>query len=430
MADRDFPVSRDDGLFRREAVEERQSQWLGSVLLVPRISHGLFAAFAVLAIAGFLALLFLANVPRKARIEGWLVPREGAARVFAPQPGTVTRLYVAEGMRVKKGAPLALVSADVESRTAGRLQLETINQLTRRRESLASDGSRQRRLADQEAQALSARISVLRSEQASLTREIALQRERIAIAVKGVERLNQLRGQGYVTAKQFEEAEENRLQESARLETLQRTRSAGERDALALAAELHALPLRTQGQIALIGRDVAALDQEVIQAEAQREFVISAPQDGVVTAVQPSPGETVGTSTPLLIIVPAGATLEAQLFSSSRAIGFVTPGQTVRMRYDAYPYQKFGLHEGRVVSVSRLAINPSDLSQFPSSLVGRSAPSEPVYRIIVRPRSQTVVAYGRRMPLQPGMQLDADILLEKRRLIDWVLEPLYTLSGR
>ncbi|ETX05787.1 MAG: hypothetical protein ETSY2_20910, partial [Candidatus Entotheonella gemina] len=54
----------------------------------------------------------------------------------------------------------------------------------------------------------------------------------------------------------------------------------------------------------------------------------------------------------------------------------------------------------------------------------------PVYRIVVRPERQTVTAYGRPMPLQPGMQLEADVIIDRRRLIEWVFDPLYTLTGK
>jgi len=58
------------------------------------------------------------------------------------------------------------------------------------------------------------------------------------------------------------------------------------------------------------------------------------------------------------------------------------------------------------------------------------AAAEPVYRITVRPARQSVTAYGDEVPLHPGMQLDADIALEKRRLYEWLLDPLYTITGK
>jgi membrane fusion protein len=125
-----------------------------------------------------------------------------------------------------------------------------------------------------------------------------------------------------------------------------------------------------------------------------------------------------------------GSKLEAQLFSPSSAIGFVHPGQRVLLRYEAFPYQKFGYYEGSVANVSRSAISPSELPQQLSGLTKLHAANEPVYRITVSLDQQTATAYGKPAPLQPGMQLEADVLIESRRLIEWVLDPLFTFTGK
>jgi membrane fusion protein len=102
----------------------------------------------------------------------------------------------------------------------------------------------------------------------------------------------------------------------------------------------------------------------------------------------------------------------------------------VLLRYQAYPYQKFGHYEGVLAHVSRSAMNPSEL---PAQLVGLTSvvgTDEPVYRVTVSLTKQTVMAYGQPMPLQPGMQLDADVVIETRKLIEWVLDPLFALTGK
>jgi membrane fusion protein len=131
----------------------------------------------------------------------------------------------------------------------------------------------------------------------------------------------------------------------------------------------------------------------------------------------------------VLSIVPAGAKLQAQLFSPSRAIGFVHPGQHVLLRYQAFPYQKFGYYEGVVADISRSAVNPAELSHQLAGLSSLFTPNEPIFRITVSLAKQTVLAYGKPVPLQPGMQLEADVLIESRRLIEWVFDPLFTLTG-
>jgi membrane fusion protein len=119
--------------------------------------------------------------------------------------------------------------------------------------------------------------------------------------------------------------------------------------------------------------------------------------------------------------MPPNSTLKAELYVPTRAVGFVRAGQPVRVLYDAFPYQSFGTYGGRIETVSQTILTASDVSG-PISL------SEPAYRVTARLDRPDVDAYGRRVPLQPGMLLKADIILEKRSLLKWLLDPL--LSAR
>jgi len=113
------------------------------------------------------------------------------------------------------------------------------------------------------------------------------------------------------------------------------------------------------------------------------------------------------------------------LYISSRAVGFVKPGKKVLLRYEAYPYQKFGQPEGVVATVSRAPIPAAELSYtLPNMSIGPNA-AETYYRLEVIIPKQTITAYGKEEPLQAGMMLQADILLETRKLYEWLFEPLY-----
>ena len=188
------------------------------------------------------------------------------------------------------------------------------------------------------------------------------------------------------------------------------------------------LPLRAQSLTASLGRSVSELEQALAESEARRQIVVTAPQAGTVTAIQADLGSTAGNNTPLLTIVPAGSKLEAHLFTPSRSVGFVQAGQAVTLRYQAYPYQKFGHATGTVLSVSKSTLSPGDPgARTAQAAVGRE---ESLYRVVVTLDRQSVTSYGKEQSLQPGMQLQSDILLERRKLYEWALEPLYTLTGR
>lgn len=403
---------------------------LGTVILASPLSHRFFTLFAAFAATAVLGLLFFGTFTRTAPINGWLVPQQGLLRVFAPQAGVVTALYVKEGARVHKGERLLTLSTELQSTTVGATQAEIARRLAARRESLLESRRQQEQLSAQQIRSLAERLATLRLEREQLEREIDAQQTRLKLAELSLTRLRTLRERGFISEQQLQDAEGSKLEQSARLQALQRQRVTMLREQQTLEGEQKDLPLKSRVEIASIEREIAAVEQELAQAEARREIVIVAPEDGMVTAIQAEPGGFLNSTVPLLSIVPAGATLEAQLYGPSRAIGFVRPGQQVLLRYQAYPYQKFGHYAGIVDTVSRTAINPAELPPQLAGLTSLYGNTEPVYRITVSLASQTITAYGQAVPLQPGMQLEANIALERRRLIEWVLEPLFTLTGK
>lgn len=422
-------------LFRSEVLAARQTQWLGTVLLAPRLWDRLFVFTAVLAAAAILALLFLGEFTRKAKVGGWLVPQEGIVRVFAPQPGVVTGLYVKEGAEVRKGERLLALSAELQSATLGATQAEIARRLAERRQALQDERSQHERLLAQQQRAYANRLATLKSELAQVERDIAVMKSRVELSERNLAINREMRGQGYISEQRLQLVEGDKLEQETRLGALQRQRLSLMRDQATLEGELSDLPVKTRTDIAIIERNIAAVEQELAQTEARREIVVPAPQDGTVTAILAELGGHAAVAAPLLAIVPAGTQLEAHLYSPSRAVGFVRAGQHVLLRYQAYPYQKFGHYEGVVASISRSAVSPGEL---PPQLAGISsltastsgAGAEPVYRITVKLERQTVTAYGQPVPLQAGMQLEADVELETRRLYEWVLDPLYTLTGK
>jgi membrane fusion protein len=420
-------------LFRPEVLVERQAQWAGTVVLAPRTSHRLFTLAALVACAGVFALLFFAHYTRTARINGLLVPQEGVARVFAPRPGVVTNLFVAEGAQVHRGDRLLSLSDEVQSTNLGATQSQIARWLTQRRESLVEEQTQSRRLLTQQQAALTDRIGALDSEHAQMENEIRLLQARAAIAERSEALHRQQFELGFISEMRLQAVEAEKLEQRARLAALERSRLSNRRERIALQGELKDLPLRYQGQAAGVERSMAQLEQERAEAEARREFVVPAPQDGTVTAIQAVRGASADGSVPLMSIVPADVNLEAHLYSPSRAVGFISPGQRVLLRHQAFPYQKFGHQEGVVVSVSRSAVSPAELPKqlagLAALMTGGAAP-EPIYRITVSLADQSIRAEGKQMALQPGMLLEADVALEQRRLFEWVLDPLYSVTRR
>jgi membrane fusion protein len=151
--------------------------------------------------------------------------------------------------------------------------------------------------------------------------------------------------------------------------------------------------------------------------------VFTAPVSGKITSVVANLGQRMNPSVPMFSIIPEGSELQANLFLPTRSIGFMEIGQELNISYEAFPYQKFGTYSGRVSGIAKSVIMPGEPA---SGLTFQ----EPVYKVEALLNSQNIMAYGREIPLKPGMMLSADVILDERTIFEWLLEPLYSLRGK
>jgi membrane fusion protein len=415
-------------LFRPEALEHRERDWLGSIQLTRPVSLTALTLIAVSTAIAVGTFLVLGEYTRKARVSGYLVPDRGVIRLMAPQAATVIESHVAEGGAVHKGEVLFVLEVG-QATLSGDTQAAVQSSLASRVLSLQEAGRQRDLLEQSRVAAIDRQIAEMTRELESMKTEAGLQRERLALAEQARAQYESLRDQNFVSSAQVRSKAEEVLNVKAQLQGLERQRAARLRDIAALQAQRRELPLQAQSAQGVIDRDLAVLRQQAAESEARQRIVVRAPQDGVVSAVLAESGQTVTPAVALASLLPADARLQAQLFAPSSAVGFVRPNQPVQLRYEAFPYQKFGHQTGEVVQVSRSPLQASELSglALPASL---NASGEPLYRITVALDHQSVAAYGQAQPLAPGMQLEADVLLDRRRLIEWLFEPVLGLAGR
>jgi membrane fusion protein len=245
--------------------------------------------------------------------------------------------------------------------------------------------------------------------------------QRIALAEEARARVESLRNDNFVSNAQVQAKTEELLGLQAQRQALERQRGAHAREMAALEAQRRDLPLDNAKKLGEIERERAELAQLGAESESRRSLVVRAPQDGVVSGVIAQPGQTVTPGVALASLVPSDAKLQAHLYAPSSAVGFLRAEQPVLLRYDAFPYQKFGSQQGRIEQVSLAPLSAAELG---------SASREPMYRIAVTLARQDMPTGAEVRPLVPGMQLEADVPIERRRLFEWLFAPVIGVAGR
>ncbi len=383
----------------------------------------------VSAVIGLVVVLFmtLGNYTRRSTVTGQLVPSAGVIRVFTPQVGVVLEKAVAEGQAVKKGDVLYVLSSDRVGTGSREIQQDIGAKVEERRRSLEAEIARNKTVEGGDVNLLERRVGILRSEASALERQLEQQRIRLKIAEDARARYQGLADQDYIPREQLYQKEAELSDQQARMQQLERETLAGQRELATAVREIEATRMRFANQNSLLQRSISSAQQEMTEVEGRRRVVITAPESGRATLLSAEVGQSVDTTRPLLNLIPQDGKLEARLYAPSRTIGFVRKGDPVFIRYQSYPFQKFGQYDGVVDSVSNASVPATEQIGF---VLPDTPAGEPVFSITVRLNHQSVKAYGKELPLQAGMRLDADILQETRRLFEWMLEPLYSISGR
>ena len=380
----------------------------------------MLALALVVAIALFLCL---GHYTRRETVTGQVVPSAGLLHVYAPSAGTLASLHVRDGQVVRKGDLLLELSSEADSAALGDIHALVGQQLAAQRAGLQADLRNQQQLSQQQADGLRGTMALLRGQLAQITGQLDIAQKQITSNQQLLTRIQPLGAKGFVSALQIQQQQAAVLDAQAQYKALVRQQLDARQQLDSARRQLAQLPLDAVAKRNDIERQLATVAQSMAQNEMQRAIVMRAPRDGVVSTVLLKQGQMVSAGQPLLSILPSGSSLQVQLLVPSCAIGFIEPGNGVVLRYRAFPYQKFGQQFGRVEDISRSALSPTDIA----ALIGQQSP-EPLYRVLVQMDTQDVLAYGRREPIKPGMALDADILMERRSLLEWVFEPLYGIA--
>ncbi|XHF36232.1 HlyD family efflux transporter periplasmic adaptor subunit [Pseudomonas chlororaphis] len=417
-------------MFRSEVLASQQGNWLGEIILIRPVSFTVLTLIA--ALFGVLVIMFFicGSYTKRSTVSGHLVPSSGQLKINSPQYGVVLERFVHEGQSVKQGAPLFRISSERFGGDLGPIQEGVSDQLVQRRQSLLGELTKLKQLQAEEQQSRKSKLDSLEKELATFAQQVTSQEKLVQLANNAAGRYQGLMDKGYVSMDQLQQRQADLLGQRQTLQRLAREMTGLRQQQIERRHEFSGLSALHENQLASIQRSLSSIQQELFESEAKRTVTITAPQEGVATAILAEPGQTVDSSRSLMIVVPANSRLQAELYAPSKAIGFVQTGDQVRVRYQAYPYQKFGQHRGTVLSISKATLSAAELASMTGSVPGLGLSGEQIYRIRVEIEAQSVLAYGTPRYLQAGMLLEADILHESRRLYEWALEPLYSLTGK
>lgn len=415
-----------DNLFRPEVSQARNDAWLGTTRLPsPRIAWPM-ALLSLALIVCVAALLIFGEHVRKVRVQGLLVPSQGLLAAVSPNTGVVTRVNITEGETVDVRQPLIEIASSVESPrwSTGDAGATVAGQLERQHALIEADMEVLDAAGTRDADALRERLAALRGELTTAERTLQLRERQATQARELLERIRPLQRERIVSAVQIAQYEADATEARAAAEDARQTRSQAQRRLADAEASVSTQRSTSALRRHDLQRRLADLSQVAARNAADGGALVRAARRGVVSGLAVESGQSVTRGQRLLSLIPEGSVLRAELWAPSDAIGELSPGTRVALRYRAFPFRRYGVQSGRVISVSRSALSPEEILRRNGMKM-----DGPAYRVLVALDSQTDRSNGHALPLRASMTLEADLLLERRRLYEYVFFPAGNGAG-
>ena len=260
-------------------------------------------------------------------------------------------------------------------------------------------------------------IHGIANEIADIKEQMREQYARVTRAAENLDRLQLARESGALTEIEFLRRQDELGAMRLSMGRLRQELSKLNRERQKLLAAQSGLSFDLDNGLASLATARAELRQRITLQEQRRLVVLQAPIDGTLATLDVVAGTRVQPQQLITTIVPERSRLAADVYVPSRAIGLIQEGQTVQLRYDAFPHEQFGMASGSVDSIAGFVSLPADLPQTFSV-------REASYKVRIAVHADHVSDQTGRYALRPGMLLAAEIVLEKRTLAQWLLAPL------
>ncbi|WP_077339699.1 HlyD family secretion protein [Pseudocolwellia agarivorans] len=412
------------GLFRKEVIDNQNNRLHGDVILLPKFSHTILIISLIFWIIAVAIWLINSSYERKETVVGWITPDNGIIKVYSKKAGVINKILVKEGQKVQKGQPLLIIGNDKNLADGHELEATLLNEYDSQRLLIKAQLVRANEIYQMRLISLHQKINSSKQNLSLLSKQIVSANIRYQTQLNKTAQLTTLKNQGHINQNDLDKAKEKELLLKSEVEELSRTHLNQKNQITQLTSDTKLLPVQNLNEIDQLKEKLSKIAQNVTNIRGEQSYVVKASKLGTITNLQAIEGQSTNSALPLLTIIPSNSVLQAKLLIPVSASGFLAQGQDIKIRYDAFPYQKFGTYSGKILQISNSVLLPGELVT-PTIKV-----TQPVYLVVAHLASPHVKAFGKNIDLKAGMTLSTDITLEERTLIEWLLSPIYSLKGK
>lgn len=414
-----------NSLYRQAALSHRSHSWAGRPIMARGLPLWVHLALTILFFVLLALFLCLGSYTRRVVVSGELVSLPGPVRIVSPGQGFIISRRVSPGTWIRKGQPLYEIDVShtarsgvvsLQQRLNTQAQIKSVNEIiSRLREN--------RRVT----------LDMLVQQKSSYAAALAHSDDVLNQATRGLQEMKQnmdsyrrFQRQGLINRDQLSQQASLYYQQQNDLLTLSTQRQQNALQVLALEGEIHTRAADFDNDIFRLEMQRSELIRQDSADDAAGALVVTSPVSGRIDTSGPSSGQAVSPGDALALIIPEGAVRwELVMWVPDNAVPFIRPGAPVSIRYNAFPTERFGQFPGRVTQIATAPATQQERTAWSSAPAAGAAGNW--YRLTVTPDVSHFSWQGRRLRPGNGLRAECTLFLEKRRLWQWVLAPLYEM---
>ncbi|MFB2906609.1 HlyD family secretion protein [Aeromonas jandaei] len=415
-------------MFRQEAIDNHKLRWRGQALLLPGVPFGVTVGLCLFFIITVLTFIISGTYTRRVNVTGEISTYPRTATVYSSVQGVVVKQFVTAGQIIKTGDPIYQIDVSRSTRSGVvsdnqhqdiNNQLERITQIINRLTT-----SKKNTLNMLEKQKTQYADAFQRS-----TKILQRAQEGIGIMKNNMDNYRNYQNNGLINKDQLTNQVALYYQQQNNLLSLA---SQNEQNALqitSLESQINTQAAEFDNQIYKMELQRYELQKELLNIDAGGAIIIRSLADARIDSLSVTVGQMVNTGDTLLQAIPNNIdNYSLVVWVPNEAIPYVNTGDRVNIRYEAFPAEKFGQFAGIVSTISKSPASPQEMQTYQGAPKSALNAATPYYKVIVRPKIQTIEYGGKRLNLENGMKAQSTLFLEKRKIYQWMLSPFYDMK--
>lgn len=415
-------------MFRQEALDNRKMKWRGRAILLPGMPLWLTMLGSIAFITAFLTFVIAGTYSRRVNVSGEVTTWPRAVNIYSGVQGFIVRQFVHEGQSIKKGDPIYQIDVSKSTRSG----VVTDNQ----RRDIENQLVRVDNIISRLAESKKITLNTLEKQRLQYSDAFRLSSDIIRQAAEGIkimknnmENYRNYQSKGLITQDQLTNQVALYYQQQNNLLSLSGQNEQNALQITSLESQIQTQAADFDNRIYQMELQRYELQKELVDTDVGGEIIIRALSDGKVDSLSVTVGQMVNAGDSLLQVIPENIeNYYLIIWVPNDAVPYISAGDKVNIRYEAFPAEKFGQFSATVKTISRTPASTQEMLTYKGAPQNTLGISVPWYKVIVKPEKQIISYDGKSLPLENGMKAESTLFLEKRHIYQWMLSPFYDMK--